>query len=488
MRRIGMADGKPDSPESKAGGNRGRRRPGPTIDLKATEVAATEPVDAAKDSAPESAPAEVVVAPERAETSAGEPESETTANADAPADTVSADEPAQKTSEPDAEIPPPPPPSAGRVWPMLGAAVGGGVVVAIAMLLLLLLWGIPPRGGEANRQATQLATLESSVRDLAGRIPAAATDVNKVASLTERVGKLEAAGNAPRPPPADPAFAGKVAEAEKQVAALTRELAALKQRADTNAAAAEAAQRTAAAAAAKAETVQAADAQGAAVDRRELSGLGGRLTKLESAAQALQAEIAQQKSALAQQQAAVAKQGELQRNQRAVRLAMVAELLKATVANGERFRRELDAAKALAPNKAPLAPLEAFADTGIPSATVLAQQLQAALPSMRRAAAPKAATGGGFLDRLQINAERLVRIQPIEEKQGDDVGAMLTRIDAKARRGDIAGILAELKTLPPAVRAPAESWIKTAQSREAAIEASRRFAAAHVGALAGRTE
>jgi hypothetical protein len=482
-----MADDKPDSPESKAGGNRGRRRPGPTIDLKATEVAATEPPDAAKDPAPESTPAEVVVAPDLAETSVGEPESETAANADAPAETAAADEAAQKKpSAPDAEMPPPP--SAGRVWPMLGAAVGGGVIVVIAMLLLLLLWGIPPRGGEANRQATQLATLESSVRDLAGRIPAVAADVNKVASLTERVGKLEAAGNAPRSPAPDPAFAGKVAEAEKQVAALTRELAALKQRADTNAAAAETAQRTAAAAAAKAETVQTADAQGAAVDRRELSGLGGRLTKLESAAQALQAEMAQQKSALAQQQAAVAKQGELQRNQRAVRLAMVAEMLKATVANGERFRRELDAAKALAPDKAPLAPLEAFADTGVPSAAVLGQQLRAALPSMRRAAAPKAATGGGFLDRLQINAERLVRIQPIEEKQGDDVGAMLTRIDAKARRGDIAGVLAELKTLPPAVRAPAESWIKTAQGREAAIEASRRFAAAHVGALAGRTE
>jgi hypothetical protein len=368
---------------------------------------------------------------------------------------------------------------------MFAAAIGGGAIAVIAMLLL---WGIPPRGGEATRGAAQLATLETTVRDLAGRVPAVESEANQVASLTERVGKLEAAGIAPRSAAADPVLAEKLAETEKLVGTLTSELAALKRRAETNAAAAEAAQRAASAAAAKAETVQAADAQGAAVDRRDLSALGARLTKLESAAQALQAEIAQQKGALAKQQAALSKQRERQRDEGALRLAVVAEALKTTVARGERFRRELDAATALAPDKTQLAPLEAFADTGVPSAAVLGQQLGTALPAMRRAAAPKAAAGGSFLDRLQINAERLVRIQPIEEKQGDDVGAMLTRIDAKARRGDIAGVLAELKTLPPAVRAPAESWIKTAQTREAAIDASRRFAAAHVGALAGRTE
>jgi len=363
---------------------------------------------------------------------------------------------------------------------MLGAAVGGGAIVAIA---LLALWGIPQRNGDAAQQAAQLAALETRVRDLAGRIPASET--TRVTSLAERIGKLEAAAGSAGPT-ADPALAEKIAAAERQVGALTRELAALKQRADTNAAAVESAQRAAAAAAAKAETAQATDAQGAAVDRRALNDLGERLSKLENTAQALQSDIAQQKTALVQQQAALAKEQERRADERAVRLAIAAELLKAAVARGERFRGELDAAKALAANKEQLAPLEQFADTGVPSPAALGQQLRAALPAMRKAAAPKAAASGSFLERLQVNAERLVRIQPVEEQRGDDADAILTRIDAKAARGDIAGALTELKSLPAGVRAPAENWIKTAQAREAAIEASRRFAAAHVGALAGQ--
>jgi hypothetical protein len=360
---------------------------------------------------------------------------------------------------------------------MLGAAVVGGAIVAIVMLAL---WGIPKRDGDAGQQAEQLAALEARVGDLAGRIPASGT--NQVASLAERIGKLEAA-TGPTGPTADPALADKIAAAERQVGALTRELAALKQHADTNATAIESAQRAAAAATAKAESIQATGAQGAAIEQRQLADFGERLTKLERTAQALQSDIAQQKTALAQQEAVLAKERERRADQRAVRLAIAAELLKAAVARGERFRGEFDAAKTLAAKPEELAPLAPFADTGVPSAAALGQQLRAALPAMRNAAAPKAAASGSFLERLQVNAERLVRIQPIEEQRGGDAGAILTRIDAKAARGDIAGALVELSTLPAGVRAPAENWINTAQAREAAIEASRRFAAAHVGAL-----
>ena len=462
-----MADEKPNTPESTAGPNRGRRRPAPTLDLTATEVS-TESSEAPKPR--EDAPAEAQAAEAAAsEATMAQPESVAGAAEEAPQEPAAADDASSQPPEPEAE---PPRRSAPPLVPMLGAAVGGGAIVAIVMLAL---WGIPQRNGGAAQQAEQLVALEARVRDLAGRIPASET--TRVTSLAERIGKLEtAAGSAGA---TDPATAEKIVAAERQVGALTRELAALKQRADTNAAAAESAQRAAAAAAAKAETAQATDAQGAAVDRRALMDLGERLSTLENTAQALRSDIAQQKTALA-------KEREQRADQRAVRLAIAAELLKAAVARGERFRGELDAAKALAANKEQLAPLEQFADTGVPSVAVLGQQLRASLPAMRNAAAPKAATSGGFLERLQVNAERLVRIQPIEEQRGGDAGATLTRIDAKAARGDIAGALAELKALPADVRAPAANWIKTAEAREAAIEVSRRFAAAHVGALAGQ--
>src|SRR6185437_15555360 len=107
-----------------------------------------------------------------------------------------------------------------------------------------------------------------------------------------------------------------------------------------------------------------------------------------------------------------------------------------------------------------LAPLEPFAATGLPNAQALGRELSALVPAMLAASGTPAHEG--FLQKLQANAERLVRIQRIEEVQGNDVGAVLSRIAGDAERGDVSAALAELGKLPPQVRAPAEAWIKKA--------------------------
>jgi hypothetical protein len=75
-----------------------------------------------------------------------------------------------------------------------------------------------------------------------------------------------------------------------------------------------------------------------------------------------------------------------------------------------------------------------------------------------------------------------VRVRPVDEAASADApgGA---RIDALAAQGDLAGALAELVKLPPAERAPAETWIKQVQARAAAIDASRRLAADSLAGL-----
>ena len=99
-----------------------------------------------------------------------------------------------------------------------------------------------------------------------------------------------------------------------------------------------------------------------------------------------------------------------------------------------------------------------------------------------------AAAGGapreGFMDRLQANAERLVRVRPINEAPGDDPATVIGRADVKAAHGDLAGAAAELGSLPAAVRAPAQGWIARAQARDAALAAARKLADDAVGALA----
>ena len=59
---------------------------------------------------------------------------------------------------------------------------------------------------------------------------------------------------------------------------------------------------------------------------------------------------------------------------------------------------------------------------------------------------------GGFLDRLQANAERLVRIRPLDEPPGDDPASVLTRIEQRAAQADLPGALTELAKLPAAAR------------------------------------
>jgi hypothetical protein len=107
---------------------------------------------------------------------------------------------------------------------------------------------------------------------------------------------------------------------------------------------------------------------------------------------------------------------------------------------------------------------------------------------MRRGIAPADDQGEGFLHRLQISAERLVRIHPVGENTGADAGSILARVQARAARGDIGGALAELDKLPPAVRAPADSWIGKARARDAALDASEKFAAGALAALTQRSE
>src|SRR5262249_1813233 len=139
---------------------------------------------------------------------------------------------------------------------------------------------------------------------------------------------------------------------------------------------------------------------------------------------------------------------------RTARLAVVAAALRAAVERGAPFAAEFAAAKALATDNTALAPLEPAAANGVPSAEALARDLHQLAPALTNAAGTPAHEGG-ILDRLQSNAERLVRVRPVGETPGDDPSALVSRAVAKADRGDIAGALADLDRLPASAKAPA---------------------------------
>ena len=105
----------------------------------------------------------------------------------------------------------------------------------------------------------------------------------------------------------------------------------------------------------------------------------------------------------------------------------------------------------------------------------------ALLPALAKAAGTPPREGG-FLDRLAANAEKLVRVRPIEEI-GRRSGAILARIEVRAAQADVAGALAELAKLPAPVREGAAPWIAKVEARNAALASSRRLAADAFAAL-----
>ena len=94
-----------------------------------------------------------------------------------------------------------------------------------------------------------------------------------------------------------------------------------------------------------------------------------------------------------------------------------------------------------------------------------------------------ATTGSGVVERLQAGAAKLVRIERTDTV-GNDRGAVVARITAAALRNDSNEARRELKTLAPADRAAAQGWLEKADARDAALAASREFAADAMAVLA----
>jgi hypothetical protein len=373
---------------------------------------------------------------------------------DAPPNTAAADQPPANDAAP---APPPAPPARGSLLGWAVAAIGL-VLAAIGLVSLFM-----SRDNGVSALDARLAGLELELREVAGRAPPPAADPGTLDAVAGRVGKLEVAVSAVRPAASDPALASRVAALETEIKVLAETLGMLGRRGEEAAEAARAARaRADANAAAMAELSPRAA-------RSEIEALANRVAAVEHSEKTSESQIA--------------KSPAVESGDRVVRLALAATALQGAVDRGDPFTPELATVKALAADPALIAPLEPFAATGVPTATAFARELAALAPSLRPATVPPPARDG-FLDRLQMQAEKLVRVRPVEGAAAADSegSALLARIAVKAARGDLAGARADVDKLPPDARAPADAWLKKAQARTAALDASRRLAS---DALAG---
>jgi hypothetical protein len=430
-----------------AGGHPRRRRvPPPTIDLAATDVSApSEPTAAAS---PDPAPSEPVSTPVE-----GDP---APAEASAPPN----DDAAEKLLYAAAEEPSAASDRAGRASPIWSLAAAGAFGAALALIVAGGVWALlgPASDQQADTNA-RLSRIEAQLGGLSRPAPGPASgDSRSLDDVTQRLGRIEST------------LGERLAAVDREIKPLADGLADLGRRDNETVAAARLArERADAAAKSLAEVAQqlaqlnAARATAPAVERSDLDALAKRLAGLEASTR----QIGEQLTRIAN----ASSPGN-------TRQAVVALALNAAVERGGPYARELAAIDPAGAGPGALDALKAFADTGVPSAATLARELAAVMPAALKAADVPAA-GGGLLERLQSSAGRLVRIRPNaqESQPGDEPAAVLSRVQAKAARGDIAGAVAEAAKLPATVRAPLEPWIKRAETRDAALGAAATLAA-----------
>jgi hypothetical protein len=341
---------------------------------------------------------------------------------------------------------------------ILSSAIVSAIFGAGAAALVVWLAGWP---GETRPPAPPPQTSSAAIDALSARVasveskaaaPAPAPEVNNAAidALTARVANVEAKAAAPAvaaPAAPDPAIAAQIGTLEKSVATLRDELAATRAQSEKTAAAV--------------NDVKSAPRE-TPPPPPDLSAINERLAKIEAAATTLAADVAQRNAA--------------PKDDPQLRRVVAAALLDVSVRAGEPYAAALAAAKPFAANADALKPLDGFAATGVPNNNALNRELAALLPKLSPAP-ENSTTGSGIVDRLQAGAARLVRIERTDAIAGNDRNAIVSRVTAAALRNDIGEARRELKTLAPADRAVAQSWIDKADARDAALAASRQFAA-----------
>lgn len=201
-----------------------------------------------------------------------------------------------------------------------------------------------------------------------------------------------------------------------------------------------------------------------------LQGLDQRLAAAEAEARAAKTE------ALAREAPAAA----LARRSEATSLAVVAQTIGQAIDQGAPFEAALVAAAGLGAEAAKIAPLQAVAKTGVPTARAIAllwtTESRAAFDATQEPEGDQ-----GWLDRLKAGAAKVVRVRPVGEAPGDDPAALIGRIDAALGRSAVGEALAAWNRLPEPAKAASRGFAEAARKRVAAEDAVKALSS---GAMA----
>jgi len=415
-----MVDDGPEDDGSPPDPGRAKRAP-PTIDLKATEVSG-ETRSAPADAPVEPAPQDSHYQGSRNQDSRYQGSPHGGSSEGATSGGESSERPSAAASARSPSISP------WVVAPMSGA-VAAALVITVGWMLGWPQVQVAPAVPQVNA---------SAIDDLAAR----------VSGLESKVGR----------PGTDSAAAARIDALEKSLTALRGDLAGLRTQSEKLAA----------------DIGNAKSAPGESGAAIDLTALNERISQIERLSRTQSAEIAREGEKIAEAKPL---------DDVPLRRVVAAALLDVAVQQGHPFPAVLAAAKSLAPNPDALKPLDSFAATGVPNPPLLSRELLTLVPKLSPPPAENSTAGSGIVDRLQAGASRLVRIERTDAT-GNDRSAIVGRLTQAALRNDLADARRELNALSQADRAPAQAWLDKADARDAALAASRQFAADATTALA----
>jgi hypothetical protein len=311
-----------------------------------------------------------------------------------------------------------------------------GAIVALAVLGILWAAGVLDREGAAPSAA-----------------PATTAQLN---ALSDRVAEIERKVSVPTP---DTALRARIDALEAAVSGVRSGVLAVQKQADTTSAAV--------------TGLKSAPQESASPD---VSALTERIARLEQSIQTLSEKPPAEAPAAA--------------DDIKLRRLAVADALEAEVRGFAPYADALALAKGLADDKAALAPLDAFASSGIPTDAMLAQDLLVFLEKLSPPA-PKSSDAAPaakprLIDRIAAEAAKLVRIERVDDSSAAPAAVLveLQPVAEAARRNDIALAKDRLEKLPANVWREAQPWFDKLAGREAALKAAAVFTAVSVAALA----
>ncbi|MHB2267734.1 COG4223 family protein [Aliihoeflea sp. PC F10.4] len=146
---------------------------------------------------------------------------------------------------------------------------------------------------------------------------------------------------------------------------------------------------------------------------------------------------------------------------------IAASALKSAIDRGQPFAGELDAYAALGGEGSELDDLRPYADAGVPTRAEINGEVETVARAMI-AAGSGAAADAGLLDRLSASARSLIQVRPVGMAEGEDVSAIVARIETSVQQDDYVRAISEYESLPQDVQSAGADFIEKVRARHAA--------------------